>query len=80
MESVKKMKRWELEKRIREYILSDIHRLEDYSDIEICCEADRDKAYAQMLIKLRASDMGTLQEFVNAILEDRVTYRKHGCR
>lgn len=46
------MTRFEMILKARDYITSDTHKLEDYSDIEICCEADRKEALELMDKKL----------------------------
>ena len=80
MNEVKKMKRWELTKICRDYIFEDLHRVEGYSDIEVCCEADKVEAYETVKQKLEEADMQTLRNFAGAIINNSVSYKKHGCR
>ena len=74
------MTRYEMEQKVKDYILSDDHNLEDYSDIEICCIGDYDDAYEEMETRIKYSTDEELEDFCNAIDTDTVDYFKHGCR
>lgn len=74
------MTRYEMEQNVKEYITSDTHKLEDYSDIEICCDADYNDAYEKMETRIKCSTDEELEDFCNAIDTDTVDYFKHGCR
>jgi hypothetical protein len=49
------MTRFEMQEKALKYILSDQHKIEDYSDIEICCEEDINNALLQVGLKLTTS-------------------------
>lgn len=66
--------------KVRDYITSDIHKLEDYSDIEICCEADKIDALRIMDFRINNSSDTELENFCNAIDTNTVNYTIHGCR
>lgn len=72
--------RRDMEQKVKKYITSDTHRLEDYSDIEICCDTDRDDALRIMDFRIANSSIEQLENFHNAIDTDTVDYFKHGCR
>lgn len=74
------MTRCEMEQKTKDYIMSDIHKLEDYSDIEICCEADRKYAIKLMDERIKNSTDIELENFCKAIDTDTVNYMTHGCR
>ena len=74
------MKRYEMEQKIKEYVTSDTHKLEDYSDIEICCEDDYCEALELMDKRIRNSSDEELECFCKAIDNDTVDYMTHGCR
>lgn len=70
----------EATKKIHTYILADDHRLEDYSDVELCSNLDYEIAISQMNAKLEEAANETLVEFAKAIDDGTVSYEKHGCR
>lgn len=72
--------RREMERKVKEYITSDTHKLEDYSDIEICCDADREDALRIMNFRIANSTIEELENFCKAIDTDTVDYMIHGCR
>lgn len=72
--------RRDMEQKVREYITSDTHKLEDYSDIEICCEADREDALRIMDFRIANSSIEQLENFCKAIDTHTVDYMIHGCR
>lgn len=72
--------RRDMEQKVKEYITSDTHKLEDYSDIEICCEADREDALRIMDFRIANSSIEQLENFCKAIDTDTVDYMVHGCR
>lgn len=74
------MTRYEMEQKVKEYITSDDHRLEDYSDIEICCKRDYGDAYALMDERVEHSTDEELMDFCKAIDTHTVDYMTHGCR
>ena len=74
------MTRYEMEQKVKDYITSDDHKLEDYSDIEICCADDYDDALTLMDKRVAYSTDEELEDFCNAIDTDTVDYFKHGCR
>lgn len=74
------MTRFEMILKVRDYITSDTHKLEDYSDIEICCEADRKDALELMDKRIDNSNDIELENFCNAIDTNTVDYFIHGCR
>lgn len=74
------MTRFEMILKVRDYITSDTHKLEDYSDIEICCEADRKDALELMDRRIDNSSDTELENFCNAIDTNTVNYITHGCR
>ena len=74
------MTRYEMELKVKEYVTGDTHKLEDYSDIEICCEADREDALRLMDDRIANTSDAKLKEFCNAIKTNTVDYMIHGCR
>ena len=74
------MTRYEMEQKVKDYITSDTHKLEDYSDIEICCEADREDALRLMDERVENSTDTELENFCKAIDTHTVDYMIHGCR
>ena len=70
----------EATQKVRAYIIADDHRLEDYSDVEICSDLDFEIALSQMESKLEEATNETLVEFAQAIDSNTVSYEKHGCR
>lgn len=74
------MTRFEMEQKVKKYITSSTHKLEDYSDIEICCEADRKDALKLMDEKIKCSTDKELMAFCEAIDTNTVNYMTHGCR
>ena len=74
------MLRFEMEHKVKEYITESTHRLEDYSDIEICCEADREDALRTMDALIELSTDKELEKFCKAIDEGTVDYMTYGCR
>lgn len=74
------MTRYEMEQKVKEYITVSTHRLEDYSDIEICCEADREDALRLMDERVEYSTCEELKAFCEAIDTHTVDYMTHGCR
>lgn len=70
----------EATQKVRAYIIADDHRLEDYSDVEICSDLDFEIALSQMESKLEEATNETLVEFAQAIDSNAVSYEKHGCR
>lgn len=74
------MTRFEMEKKVMNYVLSDQHKIEDFSDIEICCEQDIYDAMLGVALRLSESSDETLMELCNAIDNDAVDYAKHGVR
>lgn len=74
------MTRYEMEQKVRNYITSDIHKLEDYSDVEICCEADREDALRLIDERIEHLTDLDLKVFCNAIDTNTVNYTIHGCR
>ncbi len=73
-------KRYDLEQEVREYVMSDIHKLEDYSDIEICCVKDYEEALKVMDEKISSTNIADLESFSEAINRGTVDYMTHGCR
>lgn len=74
------MIRYEMEHKIKSYITSDIHKLEDYSDIEICNSSDKEDALKIMDIRIKNSTFEELELFCKAIDNNTVDYMTHGCR
>ena len=74
------MTRYEMEQKVKDYVTSDTHKLEDYSDIEICCKADREDALRLMDERVEHSTDAELMAFCEAIDTHTVDYMKHGCR
>lgn len=74
------MTRYEMEKKVKEYVTSDTHNLEDYSDIEICCISDYADAIMLMDKRIKRSTDEELECFCKAIDTDTVDYMTHGCR
>lgn len=74
------MTREEMEEKVKNYIVSDDHRLEDYSDIEICCNEDYYDALVLMDERIENSTDEELRAFCKAIDTDTVDYMVHGCR
>jgi hypothetical protein len=74
------MTRCEMEQKVKDYITSDDHKLEDYSDIEICSRTDYYDALILMDEKVKNSTDEELESFCNAIDTDTVDYFTHGCR
>ena len=74
------MTRYEMEEKVKDYITVSTHRLEDYSDIEICCEADREDALRLMDERVEHSTDEELMAFCEAIDTHTVDYMTHGCR
>ena len=74
------MTRCEMEMKVKDYITTSTHRLEDYSDIEICCEADRENALRLMDERVEHSTDEELKAFCEAIDTGTVDYMTHGCR
>ena len=74
------MTRYEMEQKVKDYITEDAHKLEDYSDIEICCEADREDALRLMDERVEHSTDEALIAFCEAIDTNTVEYMIHGCR
>ena len=59
----------ENEKLVRQYIFSDTHNEEDFSDIEICCEDDLDDAVERIDTYLEAfssEDMAALADLIRS--------------
>ena len=69
-----------MEHKVKEYVTGDTHRLEDYSNIEICCEADREDALRLMDERVENSTYEELKAFCEAINKGTVDYMTHGCR
>ena len=69
-----------MEQKVRAYIMSDIHKLEDYSDIEICCMTDNEDAVKLMDERIENSSIRDLKSFCRAIDKGTVNYMTHGCR
>lgn len=74
------MTRHEMEMKVKDYITSDDHKLEDYSDIEICCREDYHDALVLMDKRVKYSTDDELIAFCNAIDTNTVDYMVHGCR
>lgn len=74
------MTRYEMEEKVKDYITISTHRLEDYSDIEICCETDREDALKLMDERINNSSDTELEDFCKAIDSNTVSYTVHGCR
>lgn len=74
------MTRYEMEQKVKEYVTSDAHKLEDYSDIEICCADDYNDALTLMDKRVVHSTNEELEDFCNAIDTNTVDYFRHGCR
>lgn len=74
------MTRYEMEQKVKDYIRSDDHKLEDYSDIEICCSNDYDDALELMNERIKQLTDAELVAFCNAIDTHTVDYMVHGCR
>ena len=74
------MTRYEAEQKVKEYITSDDHKLEDYSDIEICSSIDYYDALVLMDERIESSTDEELIAFCEAIDTDTVDYMTHGCR
>ena len=74
------MTRYEMEMKVKDYITSDDHKLEDYSDIEICCREDYHDALRLMDERVENSTDEELECFCNAIDNHTVDYMTHGCR
>ena len=69
-----------MEQKVKNYITSDDHRLEDYSDIEICCREDYHDALVLMDERVEHLTDLDLKSFCNAIDTNTVSYTIHGCR
>lgn len=74
------MTRFEMEAKVKDYITYDDHRLEDYSDIEICCRDDYYDALELMDERVENSTDEELEDFCKAIDTHTVDYMTHGCR
>ena len=74
------MTRYEMEEKVKDYIASDDHKLEDYSDIEICCSEDCYDALRLMDERVESSTDEELMAFCEAIDTHTVDYMIHGCR
>lgn len=74
------MTRYEMEMKVKDYIAYDDHRLEDYSDIEICCREDYHDALRLMDDRVEHSTDEELIAFCKAIDTNAVDYMIHGCR
>ena len=74
------MTRYEMEQKVREYVTGDSHRLEDYSDIEICCIKDKEDALIAMDKRIKVTPTEELMAFCVAIDTNTVDYMTHGCR
>lgn len=74
------MTRFDMEHKVKDYITASTQRLEDYSDIEICCEADRQNALETMCLLIQLSTDKELARFCKAIDEGTVNYMTYGCR
>lgn len=72
--------RAEMMAKVRKYITADTHRLEDFSDTEICCEKDKQDAYMLMDGRLCLLSDEELAAFCKAIDTGTVSYELHGCR
>ena len=76
-EEKSRLRRWQLEQIISEYITEKDTRLEDYSGVEICCEADRQEALQLMKKRLWETDVFELRSFAKAIETGAVRYSKY---
>ena len=74
------MTRYEMEQRVKNYVTEDTHKLEDYSDIEICCIEDYHDALVLIEERIKHSTNEELMAFCNAIDTNTVDYMIHGCR
>ena len=74
------MTRYEMEQKVKDYITSDNHKLEDYSDIEICCRDDYYDALRLMDERVEHSTDEELMAFCEALDAYAVDYMIHGCR
>ena len=74
------MTRYEMEQKVKNYITSDDHKLEDYSDIEICDRTDYYDALILMDERIGHSTDEKLKCFCKAIDNGTVDYFTHGCR
>ena len=74
------MTRYEMEQKVKNYVISDDHKLEDYSDIEICSVEDKEDALKVMNERIKSSSGDELKAFCDAIESDTVDYIMHGCR
>lgn len=74
------MTRYEMEQKVKDYITSDNHKLEDYSDIEICDRTDYYDALILMDERVENSTDEELIAFCKAIDTHTVDYMTHGCR
>lgn len=74
------MKRFEMEEKVREYVTSSLHKLEDYTDIEICCTRDKKDALVLLDCRIASLSIEELEDFCNAIDTNTVDYMIHGCR
>ena len=73
------MTEYEMKKKVKEYIMDDMHRLEDFSDMEICCKDyyDAERIAHDKIAKLNYKE---LESFCIAIDTNTVNYIMHGCR
>lgn len=65
---------------ITDYILFSHQRLEDFADIEICCQYDLDLALGKMYSKINKMPNYKILSFYEAIRTNTVNYIEHGCR
>lgn len=72
--------RIKMERKVREYVTSDTHKIEDYSDIEICCKIDEEDALRIVDNRIQIATYKELEDFCKAIDTGTVDYMIHGCR
>lgn len=78
--AIKGMTRDQMIEKIREYVLSDLHKIEDYSDIKIYSSICYIEAMDVIEKRLDALEPEELEAFCRAIDSDTVNYETHGCR
>ena len=56
--------------KVREFLTSDTHILENFTDIEICCEKDLDDAHKELERLLSETDLDELEKYCNEYYEN----------
>lgn len=78
--AIRRMMRDQMIEKIREYIVSDLNKIEDYSDIKVCSNSCYIEAMDVIEKRLDALEPEELEAFCSAIDDDTVNYETHGCR